>query len=194
MIVFKKLTFQNILSVGNTPVTIDLNSHKTTLIHGTNGTGKSTVLDALTYSLFGKPFRKINLPQLLNSQNKKGLVTEIEFSIGSNDFVVRRGMKPKLFEVFKNGEQLDNKAADKDTQSFLEQAILKLSYKSFTQIRKALTAALGEGPATVPELAARTGLAGADVMWHVIAMKKYGLVVEGAPQGDYYTYSLAGKE
>ena len=134
MIVFKKLTFQNILSVGNTPVTIDLNSHKTTLIHGTNGTGKSTVLDALTYSLFGKPFRKINLPQLLNSQNKKGLVTEIEFSIGSNDFVVRRGMKPKLFEVFKNGEQLDNKAADKDTQSFLEQAILKLSYKSFTQI------------------------------------------------------------
>lgn len=134
MIVFERLTFQNILSVGNTPVSIDLNSHKTTLIHGTNGTGKSTVLDALTYSLFGKPFRKINLPQLLNSQNKKGLITEIEFTIGSNKFRVRRGMKPKLFEVYKNDEQIDNKAADKDTQAFLEQSILKLSYKSFTQI------------------------------------------------------------
>ena len=83
MIVFKQLTFQNILSVGNTPVTIDLNKERTTLIHGTNGTGKSTVLDALTYSLFGKPFRKVNLPQLINTQNKKGLVCEIEFSIGS---------------------------------------------------------------------------------------------------------------
>jgi len=134
VIIFRKLSFQNILSVGNTPVSIDLNSHKTTLIHGTNGTGKSTVLDALTYSLFGKPFRKINIPQLVNSQNKKGLVVEIEFSIGSNDFVVRRGMKPKVFEVYKNGEQLDNSAADKDTQAHLEQNILKLSYKSFTQI------------------------------------------------------------
>ncbi len=134
MIIFRKLSFQNILSVGNTPVSIDLNSHKTTLIHGTNGTGKSTVLDALTYSLFGKPFRKINIPQLVNSQNKKGMVVEIEFSIGSNEFTVRRGMKPKVFEVYKNGEQLDNSAADKDTQAHLEQNILKLSYKSFTQI------------------------------------------------------------
>lgn len=134
MIIFRKLSFQNILSVGNTPVSIDLDSHKTTLIHGTNGTGKSTVLDALTYSLFGKPFRKINIPQLVNSQNKKGMVVEIEFSIGSNEFTVRRGMKPKVFEVYKNGEQLDNSAADKDTQAHLEQNILKLSYKSFTQI------------------------------------------------------------
>lgn len=134
MIIFKKLTFQNILSVGNLPVTIDLNTHKTTLIHGTNGTGKSTVLDALTYSLFGKPFRKINLPQLMNSQNKKGLLCEIEFAIGSSEFVVRRGMKPKIFEVYKNGEQLDNKAADKDTQAFLENSILKMTSRSFNQI------------------------------------------------------------
>ena len=134
MIIFSRLTFQNILSVGNSSVTINLNEEKTTLIHGTNGTGKSTVLDALTYSLFGKSFRKVNLPQLINTQNKKGLVCEIEFSIGSNEFLVRRGMKPKVFEVYKNGEQLDNKAADKDTQAFLEQNILKLSYRSFTQI------------------------------------------------------------
>ena len=134
MIVFKKLTFKNILSVGNQPVSLNLNETRTTLVHGTNGSGKSTILDALTYSLFGKPFRKINLPQLLNTQNKKGLVTEIEFSIGNNDFKVVRGMKPKVFEVYKNGEQLDNKAADKDTQLHLEQNILKLTYKSFTQI------------------------------------------------------------
>ena len=82
MIVFKRLTFRNFLSVGNQEVTINLNETKTTLIHGTNGSGKSTVLDALTYSLFNKPARNINLPQLLNSQNKKGLLTEIEFSVG----------------------------------------------------------------------------------------------------------------
>ena len=134
MILFRKLTFKNFLSVGNTPVSIDLNNTKTTLIHGTNGSGKSTILDALTYSLFNKPFRRINLPQLLNAQNKKGLLTEVEFSIGKNDFTVVRGQKPKVFEVWKNGEQVDNKAADKDTQTFLEQNILKLTYKSFTQV------------------------------------------------------------
>ena len=134
MIVFKNLSLRNFLSVGNQPVSLNLNETRTTLIHGTNGSGKSTILDALTYSLFGKSFRKVNLPQLLNTQNKKGLLTEIEFSIGNNDFKVVRGMKPKVFEVWKNGEQLDNKAADKDTQVFLEQNILKLTYKSFTQI------------------------------------------------------------
>ena len=134
MIVFKKLTFANFLSVGNTPVTINLDDTKTTLVHGTNGSGKSTILDALTYSLFNKPFRKVNLPQLINTQNKKGLLTEIEFTIGRNDFLVRRGMKPKVFQVYKNGEELDAKAADKDNQSHLEQNILKLTYKSFTQV------------------------------------------------------------
>jgi DNA repair exonuclease SbcCD ATPase subunit len=134
VIIFKKLTFANFLSVGNQPITIELDKSKTTLVHGTNGSGKSTILDALTYSLFNKPFRKVNLPQLVNTQNKKGLLTEIEFSIGNNDFLVQRGMKPKVFRVFKNGEEIDAKAADKDNQSHLEQNILKLTYKSFTQV------------------------------------------------------------
>ena len=134
MIVFKKLIFQNFLSVGNHPVTIELDKTKTTLVHGTNGSGKSTILDALTYALFNKPFRKINLPQLINTQNKKGLLVEIEFSIGNNTYNVQRGIKPKVLRIIKNGEELDAQAADKDNQAYLEQNILKLSYKSFTQI------------------------------------------------------------
>ena len=134
MITFRKLSFANFLSVGNQPVTVDLNDCKTTLIHGTNGSGKSTILDALCYSLFGKSFRGVNLGQLINTQNKKGLLVECEFTIGSNEFLIRRGMKPKLFEIYKNGEIIDAKAADKDNQAFLENNILKLSYKSFTQI------------------------------------------------------------
>ena len=134
MIVFKKLTFANFLSVGNKPVSVDLDGCKTTLIHGTNGSGKSTILDALTYSLFGKSFRGVNLGQLINTQNKKGMLVECEFNIGNNSFLVRRGMKPKVFETFKNGEIIDAKAADKDNQAYLESHILKLTYKSFTQI------------------------------------------------------------
>ena len=134
MIIFKRLTFQNFLSVGNSPVTINLNETKTTLIHGTNGSGKSTILDVLCYALFNKPFRKINLPQLVNTQNKKNLLAEVEFSIGRNTYVVRRGTKPKVFMILKNGEPLMAKAADKDNQQHLEQNILKLTYKSFTQI------------------------------------------------------------
>ena len=134
MISFQELTFRNFLSVGNNDVTIDLNNTKTTLIHGSNGSGKSTILDALCYCLFNKPFRKVNLPQLINSQNKKGMLTEVKFSIGKNVFIVRRGSKPKVFEVWKDGELLMAKAADKDNQAHLEQNILKLTYKSFTQI------------------------------------------------------------
>ncbi len=134
MITFNELTFRNFLSVGNNDVTIDLNDNKTTLIHGSNGSGKSTILDALCYCLFNKPFRKVNLPQLVNSQNKKGMLTEVKFTIGKNVFIVRRGTKPKVFEVWKNGELLMAKAADKDNQAHLEQNILKLTYKSFTQI------------------------------------------------------------
>ena len=134
MIVFKRLTFQNILSVGNQSVSIDLDNSKTTLIHGTNGSGKSTILDALTYALFGKSFRGVNLTQLVNSQNKKALLVECEFNIGKDTFIVRRGMKPKVFEIFKNAEIIESKAADKDNQNYLEQNILKLSFKSFTQI------------------------------------------------------------
>ncbi len=134
MIIFEKLTFANFLSVGNQPVSVELNSNKTTLVHGTNGSGKSTLLDALTYCLFGKSFRGVNIGQLINTQNKKGLLAEVEFKIGNNEFLVRRGMKPRLFEVFKNGDIIDSKAADKDNQAHLEQNILKLSFKSFTQI------------------------------------------------------------
>ncbi len=134
MIIFKRLNFCNILSVGNQPVTVDLSKTKTTLIHGTNGSGKSTILDALTYALFNKPFRRVNLPQLINTQNKKGLLTEVEFTIGKTEFMVRRGMKPKKFELWVNGEPFDKFAADKDTQSHLEQNILKLTYKSFVQV------------------------------------------------------------
>ena len=134
MIRFRKISFANILSVGNQPVSIDLDNHKTTLVHGTNGSGKSTILDALCYVLFGKSFRGVNLSQLLNTQNKKGLLVECEFNIGKNEYLVRRGMKPKVFEIYKNKELLDNTAADKDHQSHLENHILKLTYKSFTQI------------------------------------------------------------
>ncbi len=134
MIVFNKLTFCNILSVGNQPVTVDLSKTKTTLIHGSNGSGKSTILDALCYVLFNKPFRRVNLPQLINTQNKKGLLVEVEFVIGKTQFMVRRGMKPKKFELWVNGEPFTKLAADKDTQAHLEQNILKLTYKSFVQV------------------------------------------------------------
>ena len=125
MIIFKRITFANFLSAGNTPVTIDLNKTKTTLIHGTNGSGKSTVLDAICYALYNKPFRKVSLPQLINTQNKKGLLTEIEFSIGGTDYTVLRGRKPNIFKIFKNGEEIQSKAADRDNQAHLESNILK---------------------------------------------------------------------
>ena len=134
MIRFKRLTFSNLLSVGNQPVSIDLDDCKTTLIHGTNGSGKSSILDGLCYGLFGKSFRGVNLSQLINTQNKKKMLVEVDFSSGNTDYMVRRGQKPKVLEVWRNGERLDNKAADKDTQAHLEQNILKLTFKSFTQI------------------------------------------------------------
>ena len=134
MITFKRITFANFLSVGNSPVTVALDSAKTTLISGANGSGKSSVLDAICYALYNKPFRRINLPQLLNTQNKKGLLVELEFSIGSNTYTVVRGQKPKKFMLLVNGEEFTKLAADKDTQQHLEQNILKLSYKSFCQV------------------------------------------------------------
>ncbi len=134
MIRFRRLSFSNLLSVGNQPVSIDLDTHKTTLVHGTNGSGKSSILDALCYGLFGKSFRGVNLSQLINTQNKKKMLVEVEFSIGNDDYMVRRGQKPKVFEVWRNGEVFDSKAADKDNQAHLENIILKLTFKSFTQI------------------------------------------------------------
>ena len=103
MICFESITFQNFLSVGNQPTTVNLNETKTTLIHGLNGSGKSTVLDVICYALFNKPFRRVNLPLLINTQNKKGLLTEVVFRIGKDEFTVIRGQKPKVFKIFRNG-------------------------------------------------------------------------------------------
>ena len=134
MIVFESISFKNFLSVGNNPVTIQLNQNKTTLVYGTNGSGKSTLLDALCYALFNKPFRPINLPQLINSSNKKDLFVEIQFKIGKTKYMVARGMKPKRFMIFRDGEELQAQAADKDNQKYLEQNILKMNLKTFIQV------------------------------------------------------------
>ena len=134
MIIFEKIRFKNFLSYGNTWTEINLNQAKDTLIVGENGAGKSTFLDALSYGLYMKPFRKINNPQLVNSINKKHLAVEVEFRVGSNSFKVCRGHAPRTFEVWQNGEMLNQDSHTKDYQKILEQNILKMSYKSFTQI------------------------------------------------------------
>jgi DNA repair exonuclease SbcCD ATPase subunit len=134
MITFKTIKWKNFLSTGNHWTEIKLNEFENTLIIGTNGAGKSTVLDALTFGLFNKPFRKINKPQLINSQNDKDCLVEIEFNIANNEYKVVRGMKPNVFEIYKNTEKLPQNADSKDDQKHLEQNILKLNYKSFTQI------------------------------------------------------------
>jgi DNA repair exonuclease SbcCD ATPase subunit len=134
MIIFKKLKWKNFLSTGNNFTEFNLNGSKTNLIVGTNGAGKSTILDALTFSLFGKPFRKINKPMLLNSVNGSDLVTEIEFESGKNQFKIIRGIKPAIFEVWQNGVLLDQSSSTADYQNYLEKNILKMNYKSFTQI------------------------------------------------------------
>ena len=134
MIIFEKIRFKNFLSYGNTWTELDLATHKDTLIVGENGAGKSTFLDALSYALYMKPFRKVNNPQLVNSVNKKHLKVEVEFRVGSNSFKVCRGHAPRTFEVYQNGELLNQDAHTKDYQKILEQNILKMNYKSFTQI------------------------------------------------------------
>ena len=131
---FKKIRYKNVLSSGNAWTEILLDKSKTTLISGSNGSGKSTLLDAITFALYGKPFRKITKPQLVNSINQKELVTEIEFNIGSKNYKIRRGIKPNFFEIALNDVLIDQDAAVRDYQSYLEQNILKLNYKSFTQI------------------------------------------------------------
>ena len=134
MIEFKEIKYKNFLSSGNYFTTIPLNTHKDTLIVGNNGSGKSTLLDALTFSLFGKPFRKISKTQLINSINERDARVEIDFSISSVDYQVIRGIKPNVFEIYRNGDMLDQSAAALDQQKWLEQNVLKMNYKSFTQI------------------------------------------------------------
>lgn len=134
MIYFEKLRWKNFLSTGNAFSEVDFTRSPSTLIVGENGAGKSTFLDALCFGLFNKPFRNINKPQLVNSVNEKGLLVEVEFRSGKHEYLVRRGVKPNLFEVWRNGEMIDQDAALRDTQKYLEESILNLNYKSFTQI------------------------------------------------------------
>ena len=134
MILFEKIRWKNFLSTGNQFTEVDFTKNSTNLIIGTNGAGKSTVLDALTFSLFGKPFRKINKPQLINTVNEKDCKVEVEFTIGSIEWKVVRGIKPAIFEIYRNGSALDQSSAALDQQKWLEQNVLKMNYKSFTQI------------------------------------------------------------
>ena len=134
MIYFKNIRWKNLLSTGNQFTEIELNKTSTTLIVGENGSGKSTVLDALCFGLFSKPFRRINRPQLINSINDGGLLVEIEFEVGSKSYMVRRGIKKNIFEIFVDGQRLNQDAKTQDQQEYLENTILKLNYKSFTQI------------------------------------------------------------
>ena len=134
MIVFQSVRWKNFLSTGNTFTEINFQKSPNTLIIGNNGAGKSTILDALCFGLFGKPFRKINKPQLLNSINQQAAVVEIEFLIGKKQYKVIRGIKPNTFEVYCNGVMVDQDAKAKDYQEHLEKFILKLNFKSFTQV------------------------------------------------------------
>ena len=134
MLIFKKIRWRNFLSTGQHETEVDFTKNKTNLIVGTNGAGKSTILDALCFSLFGRSFRRINKPQLINSVNEKDCKVEVEFSIGNIEWKVVRGIKPAIFEIWRNGAALDQSAAALDQQKWLEQNVLKMNYKSFTQI------------------------------------------------------------
>ena len=134
MINFSKVRWKNFLSTGNQFTELDLTRSTNTLIIGQNGAGKSTILDALTFGLFGKPFRKINKPQLLNAINTSDCIVEIEFSIGKKQYKIIRGMKPNIFEIYADGVIINQDAKSKDYQEHLEKFILKLTYKSFTQV------------------------------------------------------------
>ena len=134
MILFKKLRYRNFLSTGNTFTDIDLTRSKTTLVIGHNGAGKSTMLDALSYALFGKPHRNINKPQLVNSINNKNCEVEVEFSIGQREYKIIRGIKPGKFEIYVDGTMINQSSHAKEYQKILEQNILKLNHKSFHQI------------------------------------------------------------
>jgi ATPase involved in DNA repair len=142
MILFEKVRWKNFLSTGNQFIEINFQTdgesrfakNSTTLIVGTNGAGKSTILDALTFSLFNKPFRKISKGQLVNTVNEKDCRVEVEFSIGSTSWKVARSIKPNTFEIWRDGNLLDQSASANDQQKWLELNVLKMNYKSFTQI------------------------------------------------------------
>ena len=134
MITFKKISWANFLSTGNQPTEVILDGTATTLIIGANGAGKSTILDALTFVLYGKSFRKINKAQLINSTNEKSCLVEIEFDVNSVVWKIQRGIKPNIFKITRNGEELDQSHSAIDQQKWLEQNVLKMNYKSFTQI------------------------------------------------------------
>ena len=134
MIYFKSVSWKNFLSTGNDTIKIELNRSPSTLIVGQNGAGKSTMLDALSFGLFGKPHRDIKKDQMINSINKKGTVVEVEFKIGDSDFRIMRGIKPGKFEIYQNGNMINQSSSARDYQKFLEQNILKLNHKSFHQV------------------------------------------------------------
>ena len=134
MIVFEKIRWKNFLSTGNSFTEVNITDAQSHLVVGANGAGKSTMLDALCFVLFNKPFRKISKSQLINSINERETAVEIEFRIGGTNYHVIRGIKPNVFEIHRNGKLLDQDAAQKDTQKYLEQSILKFNFKSFTQV------------------------------------------------------------
>jgi len=134
MILFQKIRWRNLLSTGNQYTEVNLDKDQTTLIIGTNGAGKSTILDALCFSLYGKAFRRINKAQLINTTNERGALVEIEFNVNGTDWKVVRGIKPNTFEIYRDGTLLDQSHSAIDQQKWLEQNVLKMNYKSFTQI------------------------------------------------------------
>ncbi len=134
MITFQKIKWKNFLSTGNQFTEVNFQKYSTNLIVGTNGAGKSTVLDALTFVLFNKPFRKINKGQLVNTTNEREALVEINFTINTREYIVRRGIKPNIFDIIQNGVELNKESDDRAMQRVLEESILKLNYKSFTQI------------------------------------------------------------
>ena len=134
MIIFKKIKYKNFLSTGNSFTEIDLQQSKSTLVVGQNGAGKSTMLDAISFGLFGKPHRNITKPQLLNSINNKQCVVEVDFSVGAAQFKIVRGIKPGIFEIWKNGEMINQSSHAKEYQRILETNILKINHKSFHQV------------------------------------------------------------
>jgi len=134
MIKFKQIRWSNFLSTGQYPTKVDLCASNTTLISGENGAGKSTLLDALTFALFGKPYRNINKPQLVNSVNEKNCLVELDMEVGTDVYLIKRGLEPALFEIYKNGKLVDQDAKSKDYQKQFEEQVLKMNYKAFCQV------------------------------------------------------------